>query len=299
MAIISFALLSVNSFPQSHLTFVIETIDDVHPQYITTIKFIDNFPNVPNEFNIIKNNPFNNLPFSIISKNGDQNNIYSFSNEDFEKLIPVSQRSIINKERNQLYTNDTIFSGTSYTYVYRGSTRYTIVGYSFYVFAGLMEYSPWVAVKGAVFAFDSLRSCIYNNNSLDININNAVITEDGKFMALNYGVEDEFGTLIKNGYRIININTREIVIERNYDDLSGSVVRNNLIIHAHDIHHTTSDSTTFEVFDGSRNTLYINTYSFKELKNLKGITTIGFEFLNDNKTIVGLFTSKFQALPIK
>jgi hypothetical protein len=81
MAIISFALLSINSFPQSHLTFVIETIYDVHPQYITTIKFIDNFPNVPNEFNIIKNNPFNNLPFLIISKNGDQNSILSSTNK--------------------------------------------------------------------------------------------------------------------------------------------------------------------------------------------------------------------------
>jgi hypothetical protein len=251
-----------------------------------------------NEFSVNQNNPFNNLPFSILSKNEEQNYIYSFSLEEFDKLIPVSQRSRINEEWNQWYTDTTRFNGTSISYVYNDSKRYAIVGYSFYVFAGLIGSSPWIAVKGAVLVFDNLGNCIYKNNSLDTDINNAVITEDGKFISLNYGAVDESGILIKDGYRIINISKREIVFERNYDDLAGSVVRNNLIINAHDIHQAACDSTTFEVFDGSRNNLYINTYSFKELKNFKGITTKGFEFLNNNETIVDLFTDKFQILPL-
>jgi hypothetical protein len=298
IGIISFTLLSLNSFPQDHLTFEVKTIDDFHPQYITNIQFINNIHGKTKEFSVIQNNPFNNLPFSIISKNGDQNNIYSFSIEDFEKLIPVSQRSRINKERNQLYKYDTVFNGMSYTYVYRESKKYTIVGYSFYIYNGLINSSYLVAVKGVLCAFDSLGNCIYDNNCLDVNIYKAKITEDGRFISLNYGVEDEYGIIIKKGYRIINISTKEIVLERNFDLLAGPVVVNNLIINAHDILDTTCAGATFEVFDGSRNTLYINMYSFKELKNFKGITTKGFEFLNNNETIVDLFTDKFQILPL-
>jgi hypothetical protein len=98
-----------------------------------------------------------------------------------------------------------------------------------------------------------------------------------------------------NGYQIINVKTKKIVIEKQHPSLGGSIVVGNLIINGYDEYKEDHLFTVYEVFDSERMCLYSKEYSMEEWSNFEKYTDKGIQFLlKDNKSTFDSFEEKFN-----
>jgi hypothetical protein len=254
------------------------------------ILFTDTISGQIKTYDIIKGNPYNHLKCKKTGKNELGNYTYELSLEDLNKLIPESYRALYNSDRRLLPEDLCKFYSNSTYYVFMETVGFSVICYCFFV--GLPE--P-VAAVSSIKVFNNCGNCIFENN-IKINVNQVVITNNGKYLSISYGgCLDEDGGLMPNGYQIINVKTKNIVIEKQRPSLGGSIVVGNLIIYGYDEYKEDHLFTVFEVFDSERMCLYSKKYSMEEWSNFEKYTDKGIQFLSkDNKSTFDSFEEKFN-----
>jgi hypothetical protein len=128
-----------------------------------------------------------------------------------------------------------------------------------------------------------------------VNINQAVITENGQFLCYTYGGDvDEAGELFPSGYRIIDVKTKKILVDRQHPSTGSPFIVRNLIINGYD-EYTGCSKYVYVVFDSEKRCLYTKDYCLGEnLNQLKEITDTGFLFSGqDNQPVFDSFEEKF------
>ncbi len=139
-------------------------------------------------FDIIGSNPFNNYDFEVIFKDFWGWNIYKFTKDDYEKIIPKKQRG------NYLPEIDTLISETPYLIGDGGfffwdsrnqGSKNIVLSYSFVVFDASGEL--YVGATAYYYLMSGTGKILHISKSLGVNINQIYISEDDKYVGFNYG----------------------------------------------------------------------------------------------------------------
>jgi hypothetical protein len=295
LLVVSFFHIFNKTYCQNDIEYRVRPAIGSNLAQIGKIIFHDSISGHKKTFNVLKNNPFNNYHFRNLGKNDQENLIYKMSYDELDKLIPLSFRSGYTEERRQIRKIQTgYYNGTSYYVVNKELKGYSVISYSFTISAE--DYA--VAVLGSVIVFNKAGKCIYKDKIIDVNINKAVITENGNFLCYSYGGDlDGNGSIIPAGFRIIDIKTKKILIDRQHPSLGSPFVVRNLIVNGYDEYRDCSMSV-FVVFDSDHRSLYTKGYCFGEnldSNQLKEITDTGFLFLSkDNEPNLDSFEETFK-----
>ncbi|HLO61020.1 MAG TPA: hypothetical protein VK179_19885 [Bacteroidales bacterium] len=118
----------------------------------------------------------------------------------------------------------------------------------------------------------------FNLKGIEININEIVVTDDGKYVCFSYGIDDEYGALLNEGYRIYDIGSKKIIAEEKF---SGQYYN----VHPGSMHNNIKigmlkdgPNSFYVIYDFRNSTRYKYEYLPGPDKQLVKITEGGFVF---------------------
>lgn len=291
-------LLSIlnSSKAQSVIKYIEQSVvGSVLPQ-VRIINFVDTISGHVKSFDIVKGNPFNNLRFKIIGKNEMGNFIFELSSDDVLNLIPSSYREGYMIDRRNLPAGNFKYSGTTYPSIYKDAKRFLVIGYTFLV--RIEGYA--VGTLSSILVFNNFGIRIYQENMINVDVGEVVVTDDGRYLCFDYGGEtDEDGSLFHKGYRIIEIKTKKIIVDQQHDNLGSPAIAKNLIITSYD---TNEDQRKciFTIYCPNQKCLYTKGYTLNEMATFTKITQEGIQFYDKDKNITtDLFEGKFKKETLK
>jgi len=250
------------------------TVNNENEYYI---EFIDTITKqVKKTFDLRKNNPYNNLPFS---KKGVSSNGYNEYQFDNIKLKDVDLK-VANFVKNMSFDDDYIIdnaTGISSDVVLANnySSNYVIVKYNFF----LTEGTSLLGQSSVVHVYTAEGALFKQIYAFTTQCQNLCITEDGQFIAYTYGgIADEgFERFDTIGYQIMDVQTENVIIDESFihpvcETLMGCF--GNLIMAACD----KLNVITFIVYDFENKKKYTKDYPVSVLGKRRGITDFGFSF---------------------
>lgn len=253
---------------------------------VEKIIFLDTLTGKRTAYDVFKNNPFNNLKFPRIENTTSYNNVYKLSYKDVLRMIPEKYRALYCEDRRKIENNQSKFAASSSTYLYKESRKHVIIASSLFL---SQDFLLTIGVLGSIDVFTNLGVSIYKERANDVNILNPVISENRKYLYYTYGAEDESGCLIDKGYRLIDMKTKKIIMDRRHESIGGPFVVNNLIINGYSIHEP-EEKHVYIVIDSENQIIYTKEYSLNEKYHVKEINDKGF-LISDHEKNVDRFDS--------
>ena len=151
--------------------------------------------------------------------------------------------------------------------MFRESKKYVSIGYTFYL---TDLYGWYIFVTSTIFVFDCNGKLICQFQKINVNTDQTAVTDNGKFVAFNYGLIDDNGTFINDGFRIYSTEDTRLIIERQYKNIGYPSARNNVIFFWSSQCDEESKYTIY-VFDTDIMAMYTKKYLSSDLSDLKEI----------------------------
>ena len=243
------------------------------------IKYIDFINNTTGEkeavFNIREHNPYNKLDFPILNKKNGQNNKYYQINNIRIKDFRLSKGKF--KFRNELSDTITIINGsaTSYSAVFTSDTSHIIVQYNMILY----QNETFLGMSTTVYILSNEGSVLHIFDEFDSECLSPAVTENGKYFAYGYGGgnDEEGNSLSGVGYAIIDLDTKEMIVNEKVGELYNIALPHNYgnLIR---INCKKYESRTYIVYDFDKKKKYTKTYPFDEIVLMKKVTNQGFIF---------------------
>ncbi|MFO7656888.1 MAG: hypothetical protein R6W78_07460 [Bacteroidales bacterium] len=176
--------------------------------YIETLIFIDTLnKTVIKEFDVKENNPFYNMLNIDISKaKATGNNAYSIDNIPINELITSEQRSIYNRN---IPDSITVEYAIVKENVNTFQKNFVIIGNT----ASLYHKDFLVGVKNHITIQDINGNIVHTYTEPNLNVNYTAVTDNYKYLCFTYGSGDEWGDIVSFRYRIIDLDTKQIIVD--------------------------------------------------------------------------------------
>lgn len=257
-------------FSQNRITYKL----DQHDLRILKIYFRDSVSSRLVSFDITKENPYNKLKYFKKEINNVKNNVYQLTKAEVEQLLTVENTINYAKPRQNPDLSHEPFSGTSYFSIFKKSDKYVSIGYTFFI---TDLYGWYIFATSTILVYDCNGKLICRNKNINVNTDQTAVTDNGKFVAFNYGLIDDNGTFINDGFRIYSSEDNRLIFERQYKNIGYPSTRNNVIIFGSSQYDEESKYTEY-VFDTDIMAFYTKKYLSSDLSDLKEITDKGFIF---------------------
>lgn len=262
---------------------------------ITKIYFKDSTTSHIDTFDIIKENPYNVLSYSKVSTNNLGNYVYKLTKTDVESLLTKENTDAYSKSKQHPELSKTAYIGTSSFSVFKKAKNFVSIGYTFYA---VDSSGIYLCALSNIFVLDANGRITYKNNHINVNVDQTVITENGKYVAFNYGVQDDNETFINDGFRIYRVADNHLILEKQIRNIEYPSVRKNVIIFGSSC--PSEDSKiAFYVFDTDTGMFYSRFFTKDELSELKETTDKGFKFSKKGVLRIDYFENDFKKELIK
>lgn len=255
-------------------------------QYVKKIEFRDTISGkLYKTFDVQKNNPYNKLDFKIAGRNDSNNKIYSLEGLKINDIILEKYRTNYSKIMTRL-GNYTVNTGTSYASVDVRSVNYILVSYTFLIY----DLGEVIGSLGTILVLDNQGDVIHTIENKEGNIYGCVITDNGKYLCYITDTNSANLILYPPGYRIIDLQTNEIVLEDFSEKFAGGAcyMDSNLMI----IFFIKTDKEYYVVYNPEKKEKYEKTYTRIEKKYVYGFTEEGVIFGIDNKRFIENYDKK-------
>ena len=268
----------------SKIYFVLESAKGVlfHERVTNTgqhipfkIDFFNDKRNLVNSFEIQRNNPFNHKDYPLISKEQYINYSAAGVGIDYEKE-PLYD---FKKDVNEYYTN---------TNIWINENGYSVINYNLQPIDKQGRLIGWLC---DLILLNPKGERISEFENIQLDINNALITSDGKYLSIRYGGNDteNYKRLRNDGIRIYNIANDKIIYENKLPkakSYSGpSEIDTSFItfgITDHELYDR-DDSNYYhkEFYDIQNRVKYYRDYHRNEMTRLRGVTREGQKIIDD------------------
>jgi hypothetical protein len=246
-------------------------------------KFIDTITgNVKSAFNIDEKNPYM-LEYSKYTKGEPKNYFYFPEKISIDKFISPDKRAIY--ERN---VSNAIVDRAYTTSYYYNNDYWALAAYTL----ALMGDDILLGCKSHIDIYD--RNGNKTAQIIDdvLNVNNATITNDGKYVCYTYGDNDEYGNLVLNGYKIYDVNSNAVLNEEifpvNYYNFSTSIQAKRLFVQML----KEGLIQCYIVFDFNKKVKYTYDYFPDKDKLLKTVEEYGLVFQDRNGIVSTVYYDK-------
>lgn len=183
---------------------------------ISKIYFKDSVTSHIDTFDLIKENPYNVLSYSKTSTNNLGNYVYKLTKADVEALLTRENTDAYLKSRQHPDLFKTAYIGTSYYSLFYKSKSYISIGYAFYVTDSSGRY---ICALSTILVYNNKGVIVYKNDKINVNLDQTIITDNGKYVAFNYGLQDDYGTFINDGFRVYCVTDNHLIFERQYRNI--------------------------------------------------------------------------------
>ncbi len=244
-------------------------------RYIEEIEFIDNEKGeIIKSFNIVENNPYQNLNYPIIRQSKQGYNVYEIDNVQV-KEIDLNEPSFVH--RRNISDSFLIEGGAikSYHVLNYTDTSYIVLKYHVNLYMG----ECLVGVSNTIYIFKNNGDLIKKFNQFNTQCIRPTITQNGMYFAYGYGgnVDEGFGYFDEVGYIIYDIQNEVNMVEKKtkkrYHEAIPVIDGNLIRICQH-----TYDTTHYVVFDFNKRLKYEKSYPLNCLGFFIDVNNDGFVF---------------------
>ncbi len=268
-------ILCLPSLAQTPAKERFRTVNNENEYYI---EFIDTITKqVKKTFDLRKNNPYNNLPYS---KKGESSNGYNEYQINNIKLKDVDLK-VANLVKNMSFDDDYLIekaTGMSYDVALYNdyASKYILVVYDFL----LVDETSLLGESSIIFLFSSDGDFIKKFNSFTRQCHNSCVTENGKYLAYTYGsmADESMNYFDKVGFQIIDVETGKVIVDNDFEAPVHSTVTTcfgNLIR----ISCMSLDYNTYIIYNFEKSKKYTKAYPTDGSAGRgRGVTDVGFVF---------------------
>nr|NQU89965.1 hypothetical protein [Bacteroidota bacterium] len=260
-------------------------------KYIGVIEFIntDN-GEVLKSFNVVENNPFNNLAYPVLKQSKQGYNVYEIDDVQVKDINLNGPKFVI---RRDISDSLTIKDGAikSYHSLKFRDTSYFVLKYHLNLYVG----DELLGVSNTVYIFKKDGKLMKKFDQLDTQCLTPCVTSDGKYFAYGFGgVVDESLSYFDNlGYRIIDLENESLIvdafIEKKYHDINvtndSNLVRLTL---------KTMNTRSYWVYDFNKQKKFNKEYSIDEMGLWIDVLPEGFVFELDYRGSGNFRTDYFE-----
>jgi len=168
---------------------------------------------------IREQNPFSDIGLKI---SGRYNDVFTFGKKRLGMVFPYFNFGPwirANQFSDSIEINQVI---VNYNYGDSNNGQYAAVSYSLW--------SDYVGICRTLFVvYDSIGAEL-NRLSVDVNVNQISITDDGRYLILSYGAYEEDEIALNKGIIILSIHENSLVVNKEIENLAGVSTFKNFII---------------------------------------------------------------------
>jgi len=152
-----------------------------------------------------------------------------------------------------------------------------------------------VACMSTINIYDIVGSLIAHISDIETNVLDIEITENGKYLSLNYGIDNEdYGHILKTGVFVYNTTNNRIIFD-DYNGAPGMLCKHNLVIIGKILNHSSVGQEIYqliEVHDFEKNLTYSRGFTRSELEKIIDISNEGYILKNPDGTVTTLYFEK-------
>ena len=266
----------------------IKLIFDQTRSFLERVDFIDAVTgDLINQFDLVVNNPYNNLAYPEKGKTQEGNKVYDLSNFQLEKeqisffITSQAMKSLEHSKVTYCQSNSTF---------YKAGNKFIVIVYNL---MAIGQNGGIVGFRSSAFILDNEGKVVKKFEHLDVGIFQHVLTNDGRFFAFRYG-----GVLNESGYqqfpesiRGYDIKSGELIFEecsvKNESFSSPVIVKGgNKIRISSMIYSTDNRRPNFKIriIDFENKICYSKMYSAGKRDLLKQVTNEALIFRNSDKS---------------
>lgn len=207
--------------------------DDQNISRPIAIVFTDSITAESDTFDIIKNNPFNDLKYNVIYTDFWGWKSYSFTKEEYNILIPLKQRiNYLPESEDILNETDYLIGGTTLSSGFDNEVSNVVLAYSFMAMNSANDL--YIGATGYFFIIDRHGNVIKKSAPLGVDVNEIVISEDNNYIGFHYGSAMN-NRYINSGIKIYDVINDSLIIDYPINDpIVSSFVGSKLIFNAPD-----------------------------------------------------------------
>lgn len=246
--------------------------------YKESIEWIKNNTQVINTFNIVENNPYLKIDSSFRFERVWQMQLNDI-NETRIKNNPIVKQSLL-ADIKYVHT-----LSTHCTTLKTQSDKYGIC-YKCLIY----DACEIIGTSSTIILFDKYGNEYFSEELNKLNVNDFIITDDGRYLGLTYGIEagPDGGILVPYGYKIIDTEKKITIIDRRFNNKESFTRRITFISTSNDFilfPINAIGSQGYEIFNCMDETLYKSDFIDYNIKVLHSINTDSVIFQNSDKSL--------------
>jgi len=168
---------------------------------------------------IREQNPFSDIG---LKTSGRYNDVFTFEKKRLGMVFPYFNFGpwiLANQFSDTIEINQVI---VNFNYGDSNNGQYAAVSYSLW--------NDYVGICRTSFVVYDSTGAELNRLSVDVNVNQISITDDGKYLILSYGAYEEDEIALNKGITILNIHENSLVVNNEIENLAGVSTYKNFII---------------------------------------------------------------------
>lgn len=228
------------------------------------IDFIDERTNKKiKTFDLKTNNPYQSLRFPLKNSKEVNSATYNLSRVNKDQLIKefIPHIKLSKGEKDYIHFTSTSSDVSTYT-----GKQYAAIAYQLNVYG---EEGDALAMRGTVLVLNQKGDVIFKLPDNHLGCSGPVVTEDGKYLAFQYGamnVESSVTYTESPGFRIYEVATGKLILNVDSTSSSPLTVEGNKII---ELFQLAWPDYAYHVYDPDTRVLYKKAYTFEEYRLLK------------------------------
>ena len=226
-----------------------------------------------------------------LGKTDEGFNIYKLTIDDVNSLIPAEYRKQYYEDYRELPTGiDTV---EAYSTLNCNDTSETDIVLCFTF--SIDSYEAPGAI-GSIIVLDKMGRMISKINNINTGVYDPAISDNGKYLTVNYGFSIEGDEFMPSGFRVYEVSTGKIIVDRKPEGSLGiPFVVGDLIINGTSYFDDETRISRYYVFDTEKKTLFSRSYDSGRLQFIKEITKDGIIFKEPGSSqTIDYFESNFQ-----
>jgi hypothetical protein len=226
----------------------------------TTIIFRDSITKTIQTFDIISNNPFNELNYSVYSQDSFGWKWYKLSKEEFNKFIPKNYRKEYEPEvENLINESDSILVESGIlSYGLDNPLSHIVIAYSAMCHSNEM----YIGAKSKYLVINRYGEIVHISKEIEVDICEIFISENNKYIGFNYGsaMNNEY---IKSGVRIYEIQNDSLIIDHKFLHPGIAFFEGNKLLLS-EIDYSNNDNIKYKIYYMDPTTKTIADYTFSD-----------------------------------
>ncbi|HAF27645.1 MAG TPA: hypothetical protein DCG75_01235 [Bacteroidales bacterium] len=229
---------------------------------------------------LTENNPYyKKLKLDNTVKTEQSSNLYNVNEASLNSIILPADRKHYHRtiKEKDIKINQAMIEEI----VYHKLKNKVAVGYTL----GLAHDFYMAGVSSEIYIYDYQGNKVNSIINIDVNINRFILTNEGNYLCFSYGVEDESGIMLKDGFRIYDLKQNKLIVDNKIETTINTIglyspVDDLLIVTLNEFRKQTAI-----VYDFEKNNIYTRIFSKDEFLKIKSKGKDGYKMVDENGKI--------------